>query len=63
VLARQTAFDPQLARTVLETCAQACRLCAQECERHASHHQHCRVCAEACRRCEQACEDLLSSIA
>ena len=63
VLARQTASDPQLARTLLEACAQACRLCAEECERHASHHEHCRVCAEACRRCEQACEDLLSSIA
>jgi hypothetical protein len=63
VLVRQTAFEAQLARTVLETCAQACRLCAEECERHASHHEHCRVCAEACRRCEQACEDLLSSMA
>jgi hypothetical protein len=65
VLSRQTAFEPQLARSVLETCVQACRVCAEECERHAEEMQmeHCRVCAEACRRCDQACEDLLSSLA
>ena len=62
VLARQTAFDPELARRILEACALACRTCAEECERHADHHEHCRVCAGACRRCEQACDDLLSSI-
>ena len=62
VLARQTAFEPGLARHVLETCMQACRTCAEECERHAGHHEHCRVCAEACRRCERACNDVLSTI-
>ena len=62
VLTRQTAFEAQLARPLVEACAQACRVCAEECGRHAEHHEHCRVCAEACRRCEQACEDLLSSI-
>jgi hypothetical protein len=39
-----------------------CRACAVECERHAAHHDHCRVCAEVCRRCEQACGDLLASM-
>jgi hypothetical protein len=62
VLTRQTSTEPRLARSVLEACAQACRLCTEECERHAEHHEHCRVCAEACRRCEQACEDLRGSI-
>ena len=62
VLARQTAFEPQLARHMLETCAAACRACADECDRHADHHEHCRVCAEACRRCEQACDYVLATI-
>src|SRR5918992_974804 len=35
VLTRQTAFDAQLARSLLESCAEACRTCAEECERHA----------------------------
>ena len=62
VLTRQTSTDPRVVRGMLEACARACRVCAEECERHAQHHEHCRVCAEACRRCEQACEDLRSSI-
>jgi hypothetical protein len=62
VLMRQTAFEPQLARQLLEACAHACRTCADECERHAEHHEHCRVCAEACRRCERACDDVLSTV-
>jgi Domain of Unknown Function (DUF326) len=62
VLTRQTSTEQRLAQSVLDACVQACRACAEECERHAPHHEHCRVCAEACRRCEQACEDLRSSI-
>jgi hypothetical protein len=62
MLARQTSSEQALTRSTLETCAQACRICAEECERHADDHEHCRVCAEVCRRCEQACKDLRSSI-
>jgi hypothetical protein len=63
VVSRQTQFEPELARAIVQACARACRLCGDECERHADHHEHCRVCAEVCRRCEQACEDLLSALA
>jgi hypothetical protein len=59
ILSRQTEFEPKLARPVVEAC-QACRICAEECERHAAHHEHCRICAETCRQCEQACVDVLS---
>jgi len=62
VMSRQTAFDPALARPLLEACAAACDRCAAECERHAGHHEHCRVCAEACRRCETACREALSAL-
>ena len=63
VLSRHTAYDANLTRSILETCAQACRSCGDECAQHAEHGmEHCRICAEACRRCEQACRDLLSSI-
>lgn len=65
VLSRQTNFEPDLARPLLDACAQACRSCAQECEWHAEHMklEHCRICADACRRCERACEEMLSAIA
>jgi hypothetical protein len=62
VLSRHTGYDANLTRAVLEACAAACKACGDECARHASMHEHCRICAEACRRCEQACRDLISSL-
>lgn len=63
VLAR---FDGTLradTKSLLEACILACKTCADECARHASHHGHCRVCAEACRQCEDACRNLLTQLA
>ncbi|PZR52982.1 four-helix bundle copper-binding protein [Xylanimonas oleitrophica] len=62
VLSRQTGDDGGVRRAVLEACITACRACGDECESHASMHEHCRVCAEACRACEQACRDLLGAL-
>jgi len=62
VLSRHTGYDANLTRTVLESCATACRSCAEECERHSDAHAHCRICAEVCRRCESACRELLSAL-
>ncbi len=56
----QMSSEPALARSMLEVCAQACRTCAEECERH--DHDHCRICAKACRRCEEACNELAAMI-
>lgn len=64
VLSRQTGYDADVGRTMLEACAVACRACGDECERHAEHGMaHCRICAEACRACEEACRTLLAAIA
>jgi hypothetical protein len=49
-------------RALLHACATACRACAEECERHEEHHDHCRICAEECRSCEQACTSLLEAL-
>lgn len=51
ILSRQTATDPAMVSAALQACAQACKLCGDECEQHGQHGmEHCRVCAEACRR-------------
>jgi hypothetical protein len=63
VVTRQTEPDLAVTRAALEACIVACRASGDECERHAPHHDHCRVCMEVCRRCEQACKDLFASIA
>jgi hypothetical protein len=62
ILSRQTVFDTQVAQATLEACVRVCRICGEECERHAEHHEHCRVCAEACFHCESTCNNLLSAI-
>lgn len=62
VLTRQTEYDAPLTKAQLESCRKACATCADECERHADHHDHCRLCAEACRRCEKACDELTAAM-
>lgn len=63
LLSRQVQFEPTLARAVVQVCAQACRLCGDECAQHAQHGmEHCRLCADSCRRCEESCNRLLSAI-
>jgi hypothetical protein len=36
---------------MLDVCATACRLCGEECERHSSRHEHCRISVDSCRSC------------
>lgn len=61
IVIRQTEPDRGLIGAALEACVVACRVCAAECDRHAAHHEHCRICAEVCRRCEASCADLLAA--
>ncbi|WP_030439639.1 four-helix bundle copper-binding protein [Actinoplanes subtropicus] len=62
VLSRRVGFDPTITDNVLQACIAACRACGDECSRHASMHEHCRICAESCRACLLACEDLLATM-
>jgi hypothetical protein len=61
ILSRQTDPDAPTQLTALEACLTVCRACAEECDRHARHHEHCRLCAEECRRFEKACGEVLSA--
>jgi hypothetical protein len=62
VAARRTGSDEAVIRMMLEVCAETCRICATECEKHAGMHEHCRICAESCRRCESACREAARTI-
>ena len=62
VTSRQADYDANITKPLLQACAAICHSCGDECERHAPHHEHCRVCEEACRRCEQACQELLDAL-
>jgi hypothetical protein len=59
---RRTGSNEAVIRKLLDTCITACRLCAEECARHAGQHEHCRVCAASCQHCEAACQDALSGL-
>lgn len=54
---RRTGSNVEIIRKMLDCCAAACRLCAEECEKHVTMHEHCRICAKACRECMSACEE------
>jgi hypothetical protein len=62
LLARQTGSPNELIHAQLHACILACQLCADECELHASMHDHCRICAETCRHCQERCNFLLGEI-
>ncbi|WP_181706096.1 four-helix bundle copper-binding protein [Chthonobacter rhizosphaerae] len=62
VASRRTGSNESVIKMMIEACAEACRLCGEECARHAQMHEHCRICAEACRRCEEACRQASGTI-
>lgn len=53
---RRTGSNVDVLRAVIAACETACRVCAEECERHGENEEHCRICAEACKRCFEACQ-------
>lgn len=59
---RGTAPNEPLIAEILNLAALICRMCADECERHAGHHEHCRVCAASCRACAEACSEAIRSM-
>jgi hypothetical protein len=60
ILSRAAAFD-FAALATLQACAQAWRVCSDECQHHAQvGYAHCQTCMEACWRCERACNAILS---
>jgi hypothetical protein len=63
IIARLTEPDASLINAQLQACIEACRVCTEECERHADMHEHCAVCAESCRACQRACERLVGTAA
>jgi hypothetical protein len=62
VATRRTGSNEDLIRSMLDSCAIACTICAEECEKHSAKHEHCRICAESCRRCEEACQEAKRSM-
>lgn len=56
--AKMLASDSEFNYEFASLCAKVCDSCAEECEKHSSHMDHCKVCAESCRRCAEKCRSL-----
>ena len=59
---RRTGSDGRSLKQVLQVRGEACRICGEECRRHAKAHEHCRICAEACQQCEDACRGAVQDV-
>jgi hypothetical protein len=62
LMARRTGSNDVILKHLVDTCAEACGICADECQKHGDRHEHCRVCAETCRECLRACREASSEI-
>lgn len=62
IMSRRTGSNDEVLKHLVDTCAEACRICADECKKHGDRHEHCKVCAETCRNCERACRDASPAI-
>jgi hypothetical protein len=62
MLSRQQQADLRVVRAQLDACLVICAACGDECMKHGSHHEHCRVCGEACRACAKACQDAIAAL-
>jgi uncharacterized membrane protein len=55
IASRGGGAEATILRAMLQACAETCRMCEEECRRHADRHEHCRICADVCKECEDAC--------
>jgi len=60
IVSQLTHTDKELVVALLRTCAHACRLCAEECAKHAKMMPNCDIRSQACLHCASACEYLLA---
>ena len=47
--------ESEYTKKLLGLVVEVCEACAEECEKHAGHMEHCRQCAEICHRCAEEC--------
>jgi hypothetical protein len=62
IASRRTGTNLPVIRATLEACETACRVCGEECRKHAGQHEHCRICADACLQCADACREAMADL-
>ncbi|MGE5400944.1 MAG: four-helix bundle copper-binding protein [Ignavibacteriales bacterium] len=54
--ARLIQRNSEIAPKFIQMCADVCKMCEEECEKHQDMHKHCKMCADACRKCYNECK-------
>lgn len=54
--AKMLAGNTEFSKEISMMCANICEACAEECQNHAQHMDHCRICAESCSKCAEECK-------
>jgi hypothetical protein len=62
VLTRGSRPGSDLLAAQVEAGLIACERSRELCDRHAAHHEHCRVCAQAASAAAQACRNVLRAL-
>ena len=62
LLSRVDSHSRELLIAQVEACQTACRVCKNECAKHAEMMEHCKHCRDACADCEQALGELLGQL-
>jgi hypothetical protein len=57
--ARLMARGSRYSKDLAAACADACEMCADECEQHDA--DHCQLCAEVLRECAESCSNMASA--
>lgn len=62
MVSRRTGSNAEVLRATITACLEACRICGEECRKHAQMHEHCRICADVCDSCREACHLVLQQV-
>ncbi len=52
------AADAARLKDLAKLCIDVCQDCADECKKHAKHHNECKECEVACAECIKDCKEL-----
>ncbi|PJJ70617.1 hypothetical protein CLV46_0139 [Diaminobutyricimonas aerilata] len=62
MMLRPSGFEMQSMMAMMQATMTMMTACAEECEKHADMHEHCKLCAQACRTAAEAMDDMMASM-
>lgn len=57
-LAHSNTLNKAAFKKFAASCSEICKICHDECKKHAKMHDECEECMESCKDCIEACKDI-----